>query len=311
MSGDRSRVTVVVVNWNTSDLLDECLASLRDDRGACQLDVIVVDNGSSDDSLAMLASRWPEVGVIANPDNRGFSAANNQGIAAATGDYVLLLNSDAALLPGCLDAMLDRMARDPRAGVVGPRLVYGDGSFQRWTAGRVPSVRSALAFALFFDRLFPRAGMWLGRDVSRAFQPEWVSAACLLVRREVFDDIGSMSERFFYMEDVDLCERAARCGWHVWYEPGVTAVHLMGQSSQRATGAASPRAIRSLIEWFALRNRRAATFGMRGALAIGFLVRAAIYRVLATRRPAHAEAARNHIRNTRLAIARPFEGAAR
>src|SRR5262249_20439409 len=126
------RVTAVVVNWNTVDLLDACLKSLRDYAGTAALDVIVVDNASNDGSREMLAAQWPDAVVIANDDNRGFAAASNQGIKIATGDYILLINTDAFLTPDCLDKMIASMQPGARVGIVGPRLVYGDGRFQRW-----------------------------------------------------------------------------------------------------------------------------------------------------------------------------------
>ncbi len=293
----------MIVNWNTCDLLDECLQSLRafaDPRP----EIVVVDNGSTDGSVEMLAEHWPDVQVIVNATNRGYQAANNQGMRAARGDALLLINADAMLTAGCLDALLDRLATDPRAAIVGPRLVYGDESFQRWTAGRLPSLAAAASYFFFFDRFRPRSGLWLGRDVDTAFQPGWVSSACMVVRRDALADIGLMDERFFaYMDDVDLCARAGDAGWTVWYEPAATAIHLMGQSTKRRTGEASPLALQSFIRWFGMRRGALSLALFRAMAAVGFSLRAAIYGVASLRDGHQRGAARAHLTNARRSLA--------
>jgi GT2 family glycosyltransferase len=306
-----TRVSAVIVNWNTSDLLEDCLRSLRD-HGPAGMEVVVVDNGSTDGSVAMLEQRWPAVHVIVNEENRGYQAANNQGMRAAHGDVLLLVNADATLTPGCLDALLARLAADPRAAAVGPRLVYGDGSFQRWTAGQLPSLRAAASYFFFGDRLFPRSGLWLGRDLDTAFEPGWVSSACMVVRRAALEQIGLMDERFFaYMDDVDLCARARAAGWTVWYEPAATSVHLMGQGTKRQTGAASPLALQSYVRWFGMQRGRLSLALFRALAFTGFGLRAVLYGAASLGRPHRREAARAHWLNARRSIATANGGANR
>jgi len=276
-------VTAVIVNWNTADLLDECLTSLRDHRAPGHgVEVIVVDNGSTDGSVAMIEQRWPEVTVVANADNVGFCRANNQAIEISDKPYLLLINADARLTPGCLRHLVARMESDDRVGVVAPRLEYGDGRFQRWTAGRAPSLRSVASYLFLTDRLdgrFPAlAGTYLGHDTAVAFEPQWVSSACMLVRRAVVDDVGPLDERIFvYMDDVELCQRARDGGWAVWYEPAATAVHLMGQSTKRRTGVASPEALRAFNRYFQRRHGRGRTTALRALQAGGFGLRVLAY----------------------------------
>jgi GT2 family glycosyltransferase len=309
---DAAAVSAVIVNWNTRELLDECLSSLRA-HGGRAVEIVVVDNGSTDGSVALLHERWPDVRVIANPENRGYQAANNQGMSAATGDLLLLINSDAMLQPGCLDALVARLEHDPQAAIVGPRLVYGDGRFQRWTAGRLPSLASTAASMFAVDRLRPTAGVWLGRDVRDAFTPGWVSSACLVLRRSILADVGFMDERYFaYMDDVDLCARAWDAGYRVWYEPAATATHLMGQSTQRRTGAASPLAVQSFIRWFEQRNGRRRGSLLRAIVAAGFLARAVAHGVKGVTGPDERAAARAHLRGARLTLRRnPTNGGPR
>jgi GT2 family glycosyltransferase len=272
------RVSIIIVSWNTSDLLSECLMSLPRDGTT---EVIVVDNGSRDGTLAMLRE-WPQVQVIANAENEGFTRANNMAIRRSRGEFLLLINSDARLSPGCLDRMLAQLAADPHAGAVGPRLVYPDGTWQRWTAGRAPSLRAATNYYLFLERLFPgrrwSRGLFLGQDVRAPFQPDWVCSACMLLRRSALDQVGLLNERYFvYMDDIDLCQRLRDAGWHVWYYPDAEAVHIAGQSTKRQTGQVSREALRSFNRYFAHHHGRGAETVVRAVEAAGFALRALAY----------------------------------
>ena len=303
-------VSAVIVNWNTEDLLAECLASLREHGSAGRvMEVVVVDNASTDGSAEMVAREWPGVRLVVNEQNVGYQRANNQGIRASRGEYLLLINADAFLTAGCLDGMLARMRADSTAAVVGPRLEYGDGSWQRWTAGREPSLRAAAAYFWFLERLprGGRSGVYLGRDEREAFRCDWVSSACMLVRRAVLDEIGLMDETYFaYMDDVDLCRRARGAGWSVWYEPGAEVVHLMGQSSKRQTGATSPLALRTFNRYFGQHRGRRALTALKAIEATGFAARAAMYGAagMIRRDATSRSAARAHWRNLRLSLER-------
>ncbi|QTE29272.1 glycosyltransferase family 2 protein [Pengzhenrongella sicca] len=304
-------VTTVVVNWNTVGLLDECLASiLAATPPGVANDVVVVDNGSTDGSLEHLAAAWPHVRVLANPENVGFCRANNRAIRATRSPYLLLVNTDARLPVGGIDALLRYFEEDDRAAVVGPRLVYGDGAFQRWTAGRLPAAGSMAVYLFGLDRVGPRAlrrrGLYLGADTRQPFRPAWVSSAVMAVRRAALDEIGLLDERIFvYMDDVDLCARAGAAGWHVWYAADVTATHFMGSSSRRATGRASPEALRALNRWYVRRHGRAAGLALRATELAGFTARAVLHGVAALGgRPGSRSQAAAHATHLRLALER-------
>jgi len=309
-------VSAIVVTWNMADLAARCLASLRDHGpGADAMEIIVVDNGSADGTVDMLRRDWPDVRLIANSENVGYTKANNQGIAIARGRHLLLINADAFATPGCLARMLDRLVRDDRAAVVGPRLVYGDGSWQRWTAGRAPSLRAALNHFLFLERLGrgapALAGLYLGVDVHEARRVDWVSSACMLVRADAFRAVGGMDERLFvYMDDVDLCQRLRDAGWHIWYEPAAEAMHLMGQGSRRRQGGASPAALRSLNQYFARQHGHSAAAALHLIEVIGFGVRAAMYAAAAVlrREAIFRDKARTHWMFLRLMFQKEFRG---
>src|SRR4051794_23204304 len=191
MSVGSGRVAAIVVNWNTADLLARCLEHLERSSVAPD-DVVVVDNGSSDDSVAILTGRWPRAQLIANPTNRGLSAGINQGLRLAQGEFVLLLDTDAFVAPDTLEGLLETLRCRRRAAVVGPRLEYADGRFQRWTGGRVPALASAVVSFSGLDRLWPTRGIWLGRDVRVPQRTEWVAGACMLVRQAAAEEVGGL-----------------------------------------------------------------------------------------------------------------------
>jgi GT2 family glycosyltransferase len=276
-------LTTVVVSWNTVDLLDECLGSIVEATPAGLVnEIVVVDNGSADGSADHVRRRWPDVRVIANEQNVGFCRANNQAIRESSAPLLLLVNTDARLRPGGIEALLRYFDTDPRAAVVGPRLEYGDGTFQRWTAGRPLSTRSLASYLLALDRVTPlhpfTEGIYLARDTREPFQPGWVSSAVMAIRRAALDEVGPLDENIFvYMDDVDLCHRVRAGGWNVWYAADTTAVHLMGASTRRVTGKASPEALRALNRWYARVHGRRAAQTLRALEVTGFGLRAAAY----------------------------------
>jgi GT2 family glycosyltransferase len=288
---DEPAVSVIIVNWNTRDHLQSCLESVAAYGSArAKTEVIVVDNGSSDGSAAHVRSQWPVVRLIENPENEGFTRANNRAIRVSGGEYLLLINSDARLTSGALDAMLRWMEEHPQAAVVGPRLVYGNGTWQRATAGRAPSLRTAINHHLCLDRLaagHPRfAGLFLARDVREPFCPDWVSSACMLVRRRAMEQVGLFDERLFvYMDDVDLCQRLREADWQVWYYPNAVVVHYMSQSTTREPGEVAPAAVRAFNVYFAGRHGRTASAALRAVETFGALLRALGYTLAAAVRP--------------------------
>ncbi|MER3457620.1 MAG: glycosyltransferase family 2 protein, partial [Chloroflexota bacterium] len=228
-------LSIIIVNWNTRDLLAACLESiersLSSDDGAgmkLQAEIIVVDNGSTDGTVEMLRRDYPDVRLIENRHNVGFARANNQGLAASRGRYLLLLNTDAFLRGPALARLVRFMEEHPEAGVVGPRLYFGDGTLQH-SCYAFPTLATEFYGAVGLDRLFPRSrlfgryrlGYWDMRDVREV---DVVMGACLMARREVFEQIGGLDERFFmYSEEVDWCYRARQAGWRIYYVPQAEA----------------------------------------------------------------------------------------
>jgi N-acetylglucosaminyl-diphospho-decaprenol L-rhamnosyltransferase len=198
MHGRVSTVAVIVVNWNTRELLAQCLESIQATSGGVDIETVVVDNASTDGSAEMVGASFPAVRVIKNPDNRGFARANNQAIAATTAPYVLMLNSDARLTPGALQCLLERLTSTPRAGLVGARIDNPDGSFQA-SHMRFPNLaREALIVSglgrLLYGASYPSSPP---QPNGAARVVEWVSGACMLARRSALAQVGGFDEGYF------------------------------------------------------------------------------------------------------------------
>lgn len=241
-------VTAIVVSYDTRELLAECIASIP---AQDNVEIIVVDNGSSDGSPAMVRESFPRVRVIENEANLGFVAATNQGIRAGRGRYVLLLNSDAALLDGALKAMVELADATPRAAIVGARVLNPDGSFQASHA-RFPTVSIELLILTGFGRWM--YGPWYpshGPDDFRApAAVDYVSGACLLARRAAIDEVGPLDEGYFmYVEEVDWCYEMKRAGWQVWYQPHASVTHH-GAASSRGAAAREALLYRGRVRFF-------------------------------------------------------------
>jgi hypothetical protein len=231
-------ISVIIVNWNTRDLLVRALDAVAVSAAGLPHEVIVVDNGSTDGSPATVREHYPYVHLIANQHNLGFAAGNNQAIAVARGRAYLLLNSDAAPAPAAIPALWSALQARARAGVVGPRLLNADGTTQS-SRRRFPTL------ATLFVESTPVDWTWKNSLIVRTFQHadtspdaaqevDWLMGACLLVRREAVAAAGLLDDRFFmYAEEVEWQWRLRRAGWLVWYEPSAEVLHDGGQSSRR------------------------------------------------------------------------------
>ncbi len=257
-------LSIIIVNWNTRALLADCLATLAAGGAEVAFETIVVDNASTDGSVEAVRARFPAVRVIANAENAGFARANNQGLRLAAGRYLLLLNSDTRVWPGALKRMVDFLETHPRAGVVGAELRNVDGSLQpSWAA--FPSLLSEVSGRNFrVRRAYPEAS---------AFQVDWVGGACLMVRREVVDQVGLLDEAIFmYTEETDWCYRIARHQWEIGYLPGACVTHLGGGSSRNSSLRSLLALYSSKIYFFRKHYGR----GMAVALKTALLVRTTV-----------------------------------
>lgn len=230
-------VSVIIVSFNTRDVLRGCLERVRDEGRALPLQVIVVDNASHDGSAAMVARDFPQYELIASDVNLGFAAANNAGFLRASGDYVVLLNPDAFLTGDTLGRALRHMQAAPQVGLAGGLLRDLRGQAQ--PSGRLfPSPLNDLLTLSGLAARFPRS-RFFGRfdrtwaDPAEAARVDWVPGAFAIIRRAALQAAGPFDERFFlYYEEVDLCRRIAAAGYEVWYWPDVVVDHIGGECSK-------------------------------------------------------------------------------
>jgi N-acetylglucosaminyl-diphospho-decaprenol L-rhamnosyltransferase len=257
-------LSVIIVNWNTRELLARCLESVECsglrarptesstvNLQASSLQTIVVDNSSTDNSTAMVKERYPQVHVIENQENVGFARASNQGIAHATGRYVLLLNPDTKAHPAALETLVAFMETHPRAGACGARLLNVDGSLQPACHPMLTPGREFWRL-LFLERLWSRATYPMHRWDSRTpRRVEVIKGACLMLRRSALDEVGLLDETYFmYTEEVDLCYRLAQAGWELWYVPAAQIVHSGEGSSRQAADAMYLELYRSKVRFY-------------------------------------------------------------
>jgi GT2 family glycosyltransferase len=233
------RLSVVIVSWNTRDLLRQCLDCLKQEVGCdvasgnCQ--VFVVDNNSHDGSAQMVKADHAWVKLIANDANLGFAKANNQAIKLTNSEYVLLLNPDTEVEPGAIKTLLQFIEPRPECGVVAPQLLNSDGSVQR-SCREFPTFAGMCYELIGLTKLFPKNETfgrykmldWNHDDERQVDQPE---GACLLIRRSLLDQVGLLDEGYFMLfEEVDWCYRVKRAGWQIWFTPTARVKHHYGQS---------------------------------------------------------------------------------
>lgn len=243
--GNLIDLSIIIVSWNVRELLDKCLASLRQSRRTIppglqdefSLEVIVVDSASEDGSARLVRENHATVVLLPQKENVGFTRGNNIGLARARGDYLLLLNPDTEVSPDALATMLNYMTRHPRAGILGPHTLNSDGSHQS-TRRRFPTLLTGIFESTWLSAWAPSAveedyRMLDTRD-DDILQADWVQGSALLLRREVYEDIGGLDEGFtMYSEELDYCRRAKSSGWQVVYHGGAHITHHAGKSSEQ------------------------------------------------------------------------------
>lgn len=229
------RVSVVIVNWNTCGLLRQCLASLPWASTEVDLEVIVVDNGSSDDSVVMVEREFPQVRLVRNDDNLGFVKANNQGLAAASGDILFMLNSDTEVRPGAIERLAQVVAERPEVGAVGPRLLNTDGTPQV-SAAPFPKVIYRFLPSRFEHAYNQRLEQRILRETAHLAEVDWLSGAALMFRREVMDRVGPLDERYYmWYDDLDWGQKLRQAGLKRLFVGDAVIVHHGRQSGRKLT----------------------------------------------------------------------------
>jgi N-acetylglucosaminyl-diphospho-decaprenol L-rhamnosyltransferase len=260
-------ISILIVSWNVRELLRECLNSVFSYQHSADTETIVVDNASSDGTVEMLRDEFLDVRVIANPENLGFARGNNQALARARGRYLFLLNPDTELGSNAIENLTVYMDADPRVGIVGPRLVYGDGSLQS-SRRRFPTLATAFLESTKLQQWFPHNRVlkhyyMLDTRDDETQEVDWVSGSAMFVRREMYEQVGGFDEGFFmYSEELDWCYRAKQAGWQIVYLPTAQVIHHESKSAEQALAQRDVYFHSSKIRFF----RK-----YRGALVAGIL----------------------------------------
>ncbi len=248
-------LSIIIVNWNVRELLRRCLASIYAGLGDLEVEVIVVDNASTDGSVDAVRAEFPLVRLIANADNVGFTVGNNQGLRQSRGRYVLLLNPDTEVVGDALTTMVAYMDAHPDVGALGPQLLWPDGRVQS-SRRRFPTMATAFLESTILQQWFPRHPALaryyvLDRADDETQDVDWVTGACLLARREAIEQVGLLDEGFFmYSEELDWCYRCRRAGWRVVYLPAAQVIHHEGQSSGQVVPLRHVRFHSSKVRFF-------------------------------------------------------------
>ena len=244
-------LSIIIVSYNTGALLRDCLRSVYASQGPeVTYEVIVVDNKSPDESVAIVRNEFPQVRLIESPTNGGYAYANNLGLRAARGDYLLLLNPDTVVPPAALHDMALFMEQRPQAGVAGPKLVLADGSLDLACRRSFPTLEVAFYRLVGLSRRYPHSPRFnrynlCYLDPDQLTEVDSVVGAFMWIRRRALEEVGLLDERFFaFGEDIDLCYRIkVDHGWKVYYNPAVVVTHFKSQAMRK-------RAMRMTIEFY-------------------------------------------------------------
>lgn len=238
-------LSIVVVSWNTCDLLKACLTSVFENAGDLRLEVFVVDNASTDESPAMVRKCFPQVRLIENKTNVGFAAANNLMFSQCSADFVLLLNSDTIVVGNALQILVEFMRANPTAAAVGPRLLHPRLQLKVLGCGYQPTLWHEFNHQFGLSQLFPYSKLFRGVHLftkihdDRVREVEWISGACLLVRKSIIQQVGGLDERFFmYAEDMEWCRRILQAGSKLYSVPQAIVEHHLSASTRKRDDAA-------------------------------------------------------------------------
>ncbi len=229
----RMDVSIIIVNWNTKDLLINCINSVYQTTKNLAVEIWVVDNGSSDESVKTVRDLFPEINIIENQDNLGFAKACNQALEQIKGRYAVLLNTDTILSDGTIETVADFMDKNVKVGICGGQLPNDDGSKQNSIAN-IPNLSTELFSKSLLRRFFPKKYPGKEQDITNPVEVESVIGAFMAVRKEAVDETGLMDESyFFFFEETDWCVRMKRSGWSVFHHPDIKVYHLQGQTAKK------------------------------------------------------------------------------
>jgi len=232
-------LSIIIVNYNTSNLLKECIESIKNSALNISYEIIVIDNNSFDNSIDLIKDKFQNLKIIINKINLGFARANNQGIKRSEGRYILLLNPDTVILPNSLKRMMEFMDNHPEAGVAGCKVLNPNGTLQLACRRSFPAPSVSFYRLTGLSRLFPKSKTFARYNLTY-YNPDVVqevdavSGSFMMIIRKAINEVGMLDEQFFmYGEELDLCFRMKEKGWKVYYVPDAEIIHYKGKSSQQ------------------------------------------------------------------------------
>jgi GT2 family glycosyltransferase len=232
-------VSIIIVNYNTCKLTIQAIQSIYQSKTKYNYEIFVVDNASSDHSVEEISNQFPNVKMIANKENVGFSKANNQAIHQSSGKYVLLLNSDTVVKEDTLEVMIDFMNREPKVGASGCKVVLPDGSLDKACRRGFPTPSASFYYMSGLAKRYPKNARFnqyhqSHLDENKDYPIDCLVGAFMLVRKEAIDQVGLLDETFFmYGEDIDWCYRIKEAGWEIYYYPHTSIIHYKGGSTNK------------------------------------------------------------------------------
>lgn len=258
-------LSIIIVNWNSKDYLQKCIASILDSKIEATYEIVVIDGGSFDGSGEMLRQCYPQVKFIQSEINVGFAKANNIAFKASSGSYVLFLNPDTQVVVPAIDILFEQMQKLLKVGAIGCKLLNADGSIQTSCIQSFPTILNQLLNSEFLRALFPKSRLWgmelLFSATNEPAEADMLSGACIMMRRETFKQVGCFSEEYFmYAEDVDLCYKVKQAGYRNYYVPNAKIFHFGGGSSQQKPSDFSVVMMRDST-WRFLRKTRGELYG--------------------------------------------------
>lgn len=234
-------LSICILTLNAQPYLLNCLESIKTHAGSLNYEIIVADNGSIDNTVDTLKEKYPEIALIKYKENLGFAKPNNEAMRLARSEkYILLLNPDTIVYESSLQNLVDFAEQHPQAGVIGPKVLNDDGTFQKHCKRGEARPWETFAYFLGLSKLFPKVKFFSGYlqthlDENQTHEVPAISGCCMLIRRETLNEIGNLDEDFFaYQEDTEYCVRARKAGWKVYYTPVAQITHLGGRGGSRA-----------------------------------------------------------------------------
>ncbi len=274
-------ISVIIVGWNARHYLELCLESLASAPPRRSMEIIVVDNASSDGSAEMIEARFPHVKLIRSRENLGFAKGNNVGIRQCQGRYIALVNPDVIVFPGCLDALADFLDQNPKVGNVGPRVLNPDRSMQS-TCRRFPTLWNNFCSATGLTSAFKKSRFFAGEHMfyfphDRTLSVDVLVGCFSMIRREAFNDVGLLDEDLFmYGDDVDWCRRCWKAGWQVVFFPGAEAIHDRGKITAPYPVRFAVAQQKSVLHYWRKHHSFWGVMGIRSIIFFRHLVRYAL-----------------------------------